>query len=125
MSMIIVSVLLVAMVSPYMAAAAIPACAGTLSTLAPCLAAVEGENPPKPTDACCAVIRNTEPTCLCSVVTAYSNSMGVNVQSALLLPKECKRSVPAGYTCDGQLQTFSFTRISIVHDDVMRFRAFS
>jgi hypothetical protein len=78
-------------------------CSGTLQTLQPCLPAVEGFHPPKPTEACCDVIRNTDASCLCSVITKYSSyALLLNVDSALSLPKECSSSIPAGYTCDGK-----------------------
>ncbi|CAK9207735.1 unnamed protein product [Sphagnum troendelagicum] len=77
-------------------------CSDTLQTLQPCLPAVEGLHPPKPTEACCDVIRNTDASCLCSVITKYSSyALLLNVDSALSLPKECSGSIPAGYTCDG------------------------
>lgn len=82
---------------------AVPGCvSGQLSSLQACLPAVEGDNPPKPTEACCVAIRATDATCLCNIVMAYSNSMGVNYESAMLLPKLCKHTtVPGGLTCDG------------------------
>ena len=81
---------------------AIPGCMSSqLISLQACLPAVEGDNPPKPSEACCVAIRGTDTTCLCNIVTAYSNSVGVNYESAMLLPKLCKHAVPGGLTCDG------------------------
>lgn len=82
-------------------------CSSSLNSLSVCLPAVEGENPPSPTDACCAVVRSTDTSCLCTIVTAYSNSMGVNMHASLLLPKECKKIVPAGHSCDGTMHSHS------------------
>lgn len=79
-------------------------CSSTATSLSLCLPAVQGANPPFPTDECCAAVRTTDTGCLCNIVTEYSgiiSSMGVNVSAALLLPKNCKHVLPAGYNCDG------------------------
>ena len=89
------------------------ACSGPLSSMSICLPAVEGDNPPSPTDACCAIIRNTDTGCLCNIVTAYTNSMGVNLHASLLLPKQCKKSIPPGYTCDGNSHSSTKTLASL------------
>ncbi|KAG0618683.1 hypothetical protein M758_4G084600 [Ceratodon purpureus] len=84
-------------------AATTGSCTSSMSSLAVCLPAIEGDNPPSPTDMCCAIVRATDTGCLCNLATEYSNAMGVNVRAALLLPKQCKHIIPAGYTCDGYL----------------------
>jgi hypothetical protein len=90
---------------------AIPGCMSSqLTSLQACLPAVEGDNPPKPSEACCVAIRGTDSTCLCNIVTAYSNSVGINYESAMLLPKLCKHTVPGGLTCDGAQSTIPYSR---------------
>jgi hypothetical protein len=89
---------------------AIPGCMSSqLTSLQACLPAVEGDNPPKPSEACCVAIRGTDSTCLCNIVTAYSNSVGINYESAMLLPKLCKHTVPGGLTCDGAQSTIPYS----------------
>lgn len=79
-------------------------CASSATSLSVCLPAVQGDNPPLPTDACCVAVRSTDAGCLCTIVAQYSSAisdMGVNVSAALLLPKNCKHVLPLGYHCDG------------------------
>ncbi|XP_024390184.1 uncharacterized protein [Physcomitrium patens] len=79
-------------------------CSNTLSSLSACMPAIEGENPQSPSVACCDVVRGSDASCLCSIVTTYANltdAMGINLRAALLLPKQCKRAVPSGFTCGG------------------------
>ena len=83
-------------------AGVVPCASNTLSSLEPCLTAVTGRTPQSPTEECCRVIRSTEPTCLCSAVSAYEKYPAVDVPQALLLPKTCGRLIPAGFTCNGQ-----------------------
>jgi hypothetical protein len=78
-------------------AATVGSCTSSMSSLA----AVEGDNPPLPTDECCAIVCTTDTGRLCNFVTEYSSAIGVNVPVALLLPKLRKHIIPAGYTCDG------------------------
>lgn len=103
--MLLALVSVIILVTEGVAAAGPPsACSSTASSLSLCLPAVQGEDPPFPTDACCYVVRTTDTGCLCNVVTQYSGAitaMGVNLSAALQLPKNCKHALPIGYSCDG------------------------
>lgn len=78
----------------------------TLKPLLPCIPAITGPLPPSPSKECCAGVRRTDASCLCTHVKSGHLPITLNLDAALSLPKKCKRWVPRGFKCGGMYKIF-------------------
>ncbi|XP_028758469.1 putative lipid-transfer protein DIR1 [Neltuma alba] len=70
-----------------------------------CRAAITGQNPPRPTKGCCAVIRHANFPCLCELKYMLP-SFGIDPKNAFALPAKCGLQSPH---CPGDAPFFSLS----------------
>ncbi|KAI9108503.1 hypothetical protein K1719_020387 [Acacia pycnantha] len=68
-------------------------CNTDTTKLSLCRPAVTGQHPPRPTEACCAVLRHADLACLCKYKSVLP-ALGIDPKKAVSLPTQCGRSTP-------------------------------
>lgn len=81
-------------------------CSSALMSMSPCLNYITG-NSSEPSSSCCqqlAIVVNSKPQCLCTVMNGGGSSMGVNINQtqALTLPAACHVQTPPVSRCNGK-----------------------
>ncbi|KAF8392382.1 hypothetical protein HHK36_022724 [Tetracentron sinense] len=99
-------VLVVVLTAMFLAGASAQSnCTGLIITLSPCLDYIKEGNSSTPSSGCCsplATVVQSQPQCLCEVLTIDVNSLGLNINRtlALALPNACNIQTPSISLCN-------------------------